>query len=275
MQTLMSDAAAEAVQNQSIHPLATPTTTTMHHGETVTGGLKSWKDYTWIMNCAPTMVLRQPDALPVKRREQLRASETKSATSNEAWTLHRDASKLRSSGSHIPLVTNPSLGPRYRPAKRKALRPQSAAPSIASSIGDSAVVAQKNYSNATCTKRGIFGQPGDRGSYGLHRPQSALGKVYDQQAAQTKVPDPRYPWSGGVQALLTLQPTPFASHTRTDFTKKSSIEGRSVEEKEVAWRHKYRNSIEHEFPHQLNPLYNGSLSNYIRSDGTIGNVPNS
>jgi len=126
--------------------------------------------------------------------------------------------------------------------------------------------------------RGKFGKPGEKmhGTYGLHRPQSALGRIHVDRGCNSPFgcADNRFPWGGGARALLTSSPVPYSSQTRSIHSEMASTLALAEEPRALQFRHKLRHSIEHQFPLLHNPLYNGSLKKFFRHNGTIGNVPN-
>ena len=119
--------------------------------------------------------------------------------------------------------------------------------------------------------RGTWGKPGEKmhGTYGLHRPQSAMGRIAVERYSASKCVDPRFPWGNGARGLLSANPVPFSSQTRSVHSEGASVLGLNIGAKSLQFRHKLRNSIEHQFPHLGNPLYNGKLQNSILKNGQI------
>jgi len=122
--------------------------------------------------------------------------------------------------------------------------------------------------------RGAFGKPGEKmhGTYGLHRPQSAMGRMAVERYSASKCVDPRFPWGNGARGLLSANPVPFSSQTRSVHSEGASVLGLSMGAKSLQFRHKLRNSIEHQFPHLQNPLYNGQLAGSILANGQIAST---
>merc|ERR1711871_1778383 len=97
--------------------------------------------------------------------------------------------------------------------------------------------------------RGMFGKPGSKGTYGVHRPSSALGRIAVTRSANSKCVNPRFPWGGGARALLATSPTPYSSTVRCEHSEEASVLAQDMLAKGLQFRHKLRDSIEHQFPH--------------------------
>lgn len=256
---------------------------------TATGGHRSWGEYTWSMYSSPTKQLRPPKRSSGRTASAKPNRPTSHVNSHAVYTWDKYANPtlaLKNTTSRappfkntpiasaspygesskainpfenqrfIPLVTNPSLGPRWRPEQDPEPPPEAVLQPHAQSRSRPQSAAPRSHER---------GRKEKRGGIGGRRPQSALSRSMSGPA------DPRQ--SILMRERMSITPTPYSSHVRTTHDEGASTLNQPKNEAMLQVRHRLKNSVEHQFPHKINPLYNGSLQKFIMPNGTIRNEP--
>ena len=101
-------------------------------------------------------------------------------------------------------------------------------------------------------------RPSRSGARRSGRPQYQVQAIAEQMQAETDAGNP-------------TRNIAYSSESRSEHSEKASVLAQSRDEGALQYRHRLRDSIEHQCPHLTNLLYNGDLNPYIMPNGTISN----